>query len=92
MQWGKLCQFITGHNSLNRHLALTGFDPEVEAECNLCEEGEMTSSHIMGACPALMWYRQSTTGEYFWDPPFTIPIGKVLRFMQVCKLKPLQWK
>ena len=56
-QWGKLCQFITGHNSLNRHLVLTGVDPELEAACSLCNEDAMTSAHIMGICPQLIWER-----------------------------------
>ena len=69
IKWGKVVHFIMGHNSLNRHLFLTGVDPEVEAKCSLCEEEDMTSFHIMGACPALMWDRLQTTGSYFWDPP-----------------------
>ena len=91
MQWGKICQFITGHNNLNRHLVLTGVDPEKDAKCTLCGEDEMTSAHVMGNCPALAQARASATGSFFWDPPFNIPIGKVLRFMQECKLMSLQW-
>ena len=68
-QWGKLCQFITGHNSLNRHLVLTGVDPELEATCSLCNEDAMTSAHIMGKCPVLVLERMQTTGSFFWDPP-----------------------
>ena len=90
-QWGKLCQFITGHNSLNRHLVLTGVDPEKDAKCSLCEEEEMTSAHIMGACPKLWVQRYQSTGSFFLDPPFDIAIGKVLEFMQKCGLKQLQW-
>ena len=29
----------------------------------------MTSAHIMGDCPALMWARAYTTGDHFWSPP-----------------------
>ena len=91
-KWGKLCQFITGHNSLNRHLVLTGVDPELEAECSLCNEDEMTSAHIMGRCPLLVDQRSQTTGFFLLEPPFTTAIGKVLRFMHLCGLMPLQWQ
>ena len=91
-QWGKLCQFITGHNSLRRHLYLTGFDPEVQsATCTLCWEDEMTSAHIIGDCPALHWQRAATMGEHFLTTPFNKPIGSVLNFMRKCGLAPLQW-
>ena len=91
-KWGKLCQFITGHNSLNRHLVLTGVDPELEAKCSLCNEDEMTSAHVMGKCPLLVDQRSQTTGFFLLEPPFMIAIRKVLRFMQMCGLMPLQWQ
>ena len=92
LKWGKIVQFITGHNSLNRHLVLTGVDPEEDINCYLCKEEDMTSAHIMGTCPALIWVRAQTTGSFLWDPPFDIAIGKQLNFMQQCGVKPLQWQ
>ena len=35
LQWGKLVQFLTGHNTLIRHLFLTGVDPEISETCTL---------------------------------------------------------
>ena len=92
LKWGKIVQFITGHNSLNRHLVLTGVDPEEDINCYLCKEEDMTSAHIMGTCPALIWVRAQTTGSFLWDPPFDIAIGKQLNFMQQCGVKTLQWQ
>ena len=91
LQWGKLVQFITGHNTLNRHLFLTGVDPEISETCTLCGYDPMTSSHVMGSCPALMWKRGEVFNEYFLDTPFTAPIGKVLHFMKMSGLEPIKW-
>ena len=67
-------------------------DPEIDSPvCNLCEEEEMTSAHIMGACPALHRERQAAMGAFFMDPPFDAPIGSVLKFMRECGLAPLRW-
>ena len=70
-QWGKICQFITGHNSLNRHLYLTESAETESPVCNLCNEAEMTSAHIIGECPALHWARADALGSHFVDPPTT---------------------
>ena len=94
LQWGKICQFITGHNTLNRHLYLTGVDEEVREECYLCYPilaEPMTTSNVMGSCPALMWTRAKIFNQYFMEPPFELPIGKVLLFMKECGLEPIKW-
>ena len=92
VQWGKLCQFITGHNSLNRHLFLTEVDPELEsAQCTKCGYGDMTSSHIMGNCPRFWRERGEIFSNYYLSPPFKLPIGQVLHFMKRIGVEPLKW-
>ena len=87
-----MCQFITGHNSLNRHLFLTEVDPDLEsALCSKCGYGDMTSSHIMGNCPKFWKERGEIFLEYYMNTPFKLPIGKVLHFMQKIGVEPLNW-
>src|SRR5207249_12030559 len=49
--YGKVLQFITGHNFLNRHSSL--IDPTKGNQCRYCEQAQETSWHLCVECPRL---------------------------------------
>ena len=56
-------QIITGHNTLNRHLALMNI--KEDPICEKCEEGPETIEHLIKNCPAYHQKRYEKFGEYF---------------------------
>ena len=49
---GKAIQYLTGHNSLRRHLVkIKG--PEPDSDCRLCGEEEEDATHLWTRCPAM---------------------------------------
>ena len=57
---------LTGHNTLRRHLCITGIgnDPM----CRKCGTEEETSVHILCECEALDSLRYTYLGSFFSDP------------------------
>jgi ribonuclease HI len=80
-EYSLLCQFITGHNFLNRHNALV--NKRVDAECQLClEEEDQTSLHIFAECPALAMLRQNVLGSPFLVPPLVWSVKQLSSFLR----------
>jgi len=61
-----LIGLLTGHNTLNRHLALV--KRQSDATCPLCKDEQETSLHFLGRCSTTMAQRM----QYF-ERPFLIP-------------------
>ena len=80
---------IRSQNSFPRHHGWLTFG-EFPTERLTRIWGDHTS-HVMGSCPALMWTRAKIFNQYFMEPPFELPIGKVLLFMKECGLEPIKW-
>ena len=53
---------VTGHASLNRHLALLGLADS--PMCRMCGEGEETAAHVLDVCPALAVVRAKAKGSW----------------------------
>ena len=76
---GKMIQFITGHNNMNRHQAL--IREGWKSECRLCEEDEETSWHIAAECPALTAERlECFENRILANPPVWSP-NQLIRFV-----------
>ena len=80
-----LVGLLTGHNTLNRHLAL--LKKQSDATCPLCEDEQETSLHFLGRCSATMVRRI----QYF-ERPFLNPCelrqehwATLLRFAKTSK-------
>ena len=58
--------FLTGHNTLRRHLYLLGLlDSPL---CRKCGVGKETSDHILCECKALASLRHVYLGSFFLEP------------------------
>jgi len=71
--WGLLVQIITGHNYMKRQQWIIDTNNKTQAEdptCTLCQDGEMSSQHILGECGALIPLRQKFFNASFLLPPF----------------------
>ena len=92
-QWGKMVQFMTGHNHLARHNNIV--DPNESPTCSLCDFGyPQDTAHIIGECPDphLMKIRIDIFGERYIVPPFNhLATGKVLAFLLQSGLSALDW-
>ena len=59
-QLGRYLQLATGHCGLN-YFAHLSKDPDDEEAppplCDLCNEDDQTSAHVLGACPAFFHLR-----------------------------------
>jgi len=80
-----LISLLTGHNTLNQHLAL--LKRKSDASCPLCEDEQETSLHIFRTCSATMDRRM----QYF-EQPFLNPCelrqehwATLLRFAKTSK-------
>ena len=95
LQFAKFTQLAVGHNALAyfKHLSKKPEDDDVPPPiCEVCQEDDQTSAHVLGACPAYAMLRWEVFGSPFLDPPFNdLKISHILRFMSETKLKPLQW-
>ena len=72
-QWAKVIGLTSGHNALRRHLFLCADPEDLETDpptCDLCEEGDQTSAHYIGECPALAQLRWNVFGHPFLKPTF----------------------
>ena len=58
-------QIITGHNTLNRHLAIMKI--KEDPKCSKCNEGPETIEHLIKNCPFYMQKRFEKLGEYFLE-------------------------
>ena len=90
---------LWGHNFLKRHEAIIAArqaerdGEEIEAPdkwCDLCGGGEQTTRHIMSDCEALGALRQVCMGEDAPQPPYLMPISKVVTFLQMAKIPTLE--
>ena len=91
-QWGKLNQFMTGHNFLRRHNNIV--DPNEAAICDLCGFGDYVqdTEHILSECPYFLGLRSDLFQQHILVPPFDdLPIGKLLTFLFLSNLPALAW-
>ena len=90
-QFGKMVQFLTGHNFLNYHEFLVHGDrEEVDLMCELCDYNYVqTSAHIIGECPSerLMELRKNLFGFHLLEPPFLLPLPAVFEFLQLAEIE-----
>ena len=90
-QFGKMVQFLTGHNFLNYHEFLVfGHKDEVDPMCEFCDLNYVqTSAHIIGECPSphLMELRQKLFGQHILEPPFLLPMPAVFEFLQLAGIE-----
>ena len=71
--YSTLCQLITGHNYMNRHQHIIDVANRRQGDgpdCTLCNEGPMSSQHILGECAALNSIRQKHFQQLQLEPPF----------------------
>jgi hypothetical protein len=71
---------LTGHNTLRRHLHLTGLSDSLL--CRRCGAEEETSAHILCECEALASLRDVYLGSFFLEPEDTtsISLGAISNF------------
>lgn len=74
-QLNDLFQFGTGHGLFGGHLKHW---LQIDETCQLCLEGDETSAHLLWECPALAWWRETSTADD--------AVGKIL---ELAKLKPV---
>ena len=71
---------ITGHNTLNRHLALMNI--QEESMCGKCNQEPETIEHVVRSCPAYARIRREKLGEFFLTEPLNkYRLKKVLAFV-----------
>jgi len=58
-----LTGLLTGHATLNRHLAVMKI--RTDRICSACGEEDETSVHFWGKCPATIMARHSIVGSHF---------------------------
>ena len=73
-------QIITGHNTLNRHLAIMGI--EESSICQKCGLEPETTEHLVKYCPAFADKRKDKLGEYFLTKSLDkYKLNKILTFV-----------
>ena len=96
LQFARFTQLAVGHNGLAwfKDLSKKPDDEDVPPPlCEVCQEDDQTSAHVLGACPAYAINRWEIFGTPFISPPFDdLKSNHILRFMTETKLKPLQWQ
>jgi ribonuclease HI len=88
--WGRLVQFLSGHAFLRRHdfLCFGATDESYDPMCNLCDFNELqTPEHIISVCPYFLGLRSEVFGVFIMDPPYLLPISKVLKFLSLSGLE-----
>ena len=90
-QWGKLNQFMSGHNHLGRHCNIV--DPDYNPICQLCDfDYVQDTQHVIAECPYFLGLRSNLFYWPYLRPPFNhLPIGKVLAFLHQSELLALVW-
>ena len=78
--------FLTGHNTLRRHLHVLGL-PDSPL-CRNCEEAEETSAHILCECEALASLRHTYLGSFLLEPEDiqSISLGAIWNFSKAIGL------
>ena len=80
---GRLVQFFTGHNKLQRHKNLQNKVTDMYS-CRLCEEEEESSFNVIAECPVTQIYR---TGVFQLPIPTILPnppdweVSQVVKFL-----------
>ena len=95
LQWGRLMQFMTGHNFLRYHNQVVFKEEADDYSCQLCglDASVQDTEHVMAFCPYFLGQRESIFGYSILEPPFNdLPIGKVLQFLHQSGLEELAWK
>jgi hypothetical protein len=64
---------LTGHNTLRRHLHVTGLSND--PTCRKCGTEEGTSVHVLCECEALASLRHRYLGSFFLNPEDTRVLG-----------------
>jgi len=78
--------FLTGHNTLMRHLHLLGMlDSPL---CRRCEAEEETLAHILCECEALASLRRAYLGSFFFESEYikSICMGAIWNFSKATGL------
>ena len=77
---------LTAHNTLKRHLHLTGLSDS--PLCRRCGHQEETSAHILCECEALASHRQVYLGSFCLEPEDVkgISLGAIWNFSKVTGL------
>jgi ribonuclease HI len=81
---GRIIQFLTGHNRMNRHESI--IDPSKSKTCRLCLEGEESSAHIMFDCPTLQQHRADIFQARFLQTTMEWNPQQIKRFLSREKL------
>ena len=83
---GSLLAFLTGHNTLRRHIHLMGLSDS--PLCRRCGTGNETSAHILCECEALASLRHVYLGSSFLEPEDIqrISLGAIWNFSRATGL------
>ena len=96
-----MLQFLSGHAFLAKHNALIGapsgpnhYGPQLDPECRLCDVGQLQSpAHLFSDCGYFLLLRSQIFEVYMLHAPFnTLPISKIIKFLQQSKLSELNWE
>ena len=93
LQWGKLIQFISGHNYVNMHdfLCYGAEDEAYNPMCTLCDSNELQiPAHLISQCPYFLGNCIEIFREFILNPPLLLPISKILRFLHQSELEALR--
>ena len=99
--FSKLLQFLSGHAFLAKHNAIVGapsgpshYGPQLDPECRLCNVGYLQSpGHLLSECGYFLPLRAQIFEVYLLHPPYnTLPISKIIKFLQKSKLDELNWE
>ena len=61
-----------------------------DKKCDLCGEGEQTTEHIMTHCPKFASLRLSIFGNSQPQPPYCMPLPKIINFLKEAKIASLE--
>ena len=89
-----IVQLCSGHNYMKRHQHIIDTANKVKSEgpvCTLCNEGEMTSQHIIGECGRLNSLRELTLGFPQLSPPFLLSKSALVNFLRKVPIAELRF-
>ena len=93
--FSRLVQFLSGHCFLNRHnfLVYGPNDQSYDPKCQFCDMNmDQTPEHLLSDCGYFLLQRLEIFGAYTVDPPYTIQICKLVKFLQLIGIESLQWE
>ena len=99
--FSKLLQCLSGHAFLAKHNAIVGapsgpshYGPQLDPECRLCNVGHLqTPAHLLSECGYFLLLRAQIFEVYTLHAPYnTLPISKIIKFLQQSKLSELNWE